>query len=100
MKLLLSNLLYPDPCIGTLIDLIQKCWKVNLVCSVFLSFEADVILRIAINCHLPPNLTYWTWTKDGIYSVKSGYKVACKLYSQVVASPLAILGGRLIWKMI
>ena len=45
------------------------------------------------------NSLFWLFNKDGIYSVKSGYKVACKIMREVSmqAKSSMVGAGELVW---
>jgi hypothetical protein len=52
---------------------ISKNWNTSLVKQLFLPFEANHILNIPIINTNYPDEFYWPNTKDGVYTVKSGY---------------------------
>ena len=52
-------------------------WDKNLVCSVFLPYEVDNILSIPVSHTFPEDALAWAWTKNGIFTMSSGYKMAC-----------------------
>ena len=41
--------------------------------------DADAILRIPLSKRFVADSIFWLFNRDGDYSVKSGYKVACKV---------------------
>lgn len=51
-------------------------WKMDVVQHCFNSKEACVILSLPLSRFGWPDLICWHYTRNGIYSVKSGYKVA------------------------
>ena len=63
--------------VDSLLDRERGGWDKNLVCSVFLPYEVDNILSIPISHTFPEDALAWAWTKNGIFTVSSGYKVAC-----------------------
>lgn len=56
----------------------KACWNEQLVDSLFLPHEAQQIKAIPL-CLVPQSdYLYWSAEKNGIYSVKSGYKLLCE----------------------
>ena len=62
-----------------LIDYGTRRWKVDLIKSIFLPFEAKTILNIPISYNLPEEKIIWAAKKKGVFSVKSAYYVALNL---------------------
>lgn len=60
--------------VGVLIDYINKTWERDLLNSLFLPFEVDRIMSILISHRLLAERLCWDFEKDGIYSVRSGYR--------------------------
>lgn len=58
-----------------MIDPIRRDWNVDLVKQLFLPFDVDGILSIPISKRLPDDKLCWDLEKDGIYSVRSAYKM-------------------------
>ncbi|GAU34369.1 hypothetical protein TSUD_217090 [Trifolium subterraneum] len=59
-----------------LIDHQNHCWKEQLVNQTFMPYEATQICKIPISTHMTEDTEdtiCWQGTKDGNYSVKSGY---------------------------
>ena len=67
------------PMVSTLIDFDSRRWKVDLVKSLFLPFEARVILNIPISYNIPNNKIIWVGNNRGVFTVKSAYYVALSL---------------------
>ncbi|KAK2435146.1 putative mitochondrial protein [Trifolium repens] len=63
----------PQKLVKDLILPISKNWNTSLVKHLFLPFEATQILNIPIINTNYPDEFYWPNTKDGVYTVKSGY---------------------------
>ena len=63
--------------VDSLLDQERGGWDKDLVCSVFLPYEVDYILSIPISHTFPEDVLAWAWTKNGNFTVSSGYKVAC-----------------------
>ena len=53
-------------------------WNGDLVRSIFLPFEAETILSIPISSMNPVDSQVWAKTSNGIFSVKSAYKVVVR----------------------
>ena len=64
---------------STLIDSESKRWKVDLVRSLFLPFEANTILNIPLSYNLPEDKIIWIGNKRGEFTVKSAYYIAFKV---------------------
>ncbi|XP_035547368.1 uncharacterized protein LOC118348906 [Juglans regia] len=53
--------------------LLNGRWNSRLVYDTFLQEEADIICGIPVSLANAPDKRIWAFTKDGLYSVKSGY---------------------------
>ena len=51
------------------------------MCNVFLPHEADLICGIALCANLPEDKQVWALTNNGLFSVRSAYKLAMELRS-------------------
>ena len=58
------------PIVSTLIDFDSRRWKVDLVKSLFLPFEARAILNIPIIYNLPNDKIIWVGNNRGVFTVK------------------------------
>ncbi|OMO95972.1 reverse transcriptase [Corchorus olitorius] len=58
-----------------LIDFERICWKENVVRALFNQNEVKAIKKIPIGSEQVPDRITWHFTRDGNYSVKSGYKL-------------------------
>ncbi|OMP07814.1 hypothetical protein COLO4_07023 [Corchorus olitorius] len=58
-----------------LIDFERRCWKENVVRALFNQNEVRAIKKIPIGSEQVPDRITWHFTRDGNYSVKSGYKL-------------------------
>ena len=61
---------------SSLLDIDKRSWDVVKVKNIFLPHEAKVVLSIPISGRLPKDSVMWAWTTNGIFTVKSAYKVA------------------------
>ena len=67
------------PMVSSLIDEDTRRWKANIVCSLFLPFEAQTILNIPLSFNLPEDTIGWIGNNRGVFSVKGAYYVALAL---------------------
>ncbi|XP_074265960.1 uncharacterized protein LOC141588415 [Silene latifolia] len=56
-----------------LIDVDRACWNMEAVRTVLTEADASLVLKLPLSSRLPPDERYWLPSKDGCYSVKSGY---------------------------
>ena len=65
--------------VSSLIDEDTRRWKIDIVRSLFLSFEAQTILNIPLSFNLPEDTIGWIGNNRGVFSIKSAYYVALAL---------------------
>jgi hypothetical protein len=53
----------------------SRCWNTNLIDSIFLPFEGDLIKQIPLTHDHHADQLMWPSSKEGIYTVKSGYNL-------------------------
>nr|XP_023916886.1 uncharacterized protein LOC112028429 [Quercus suber] len=76
-------------------------WKVTVIDSLFLPHEAEVIKSIPISSHLPPNKLIWTETRNGLFLVRSAYKLAVNQFCSVNrGSSLDTSNQRRFWRKV
>ena len=76
----LSSIRFGDyPMVASLIDNDTRWWKVEAVRSIFLPFEANIILKISLNYNLPEDSLIWIGSKRGVFTVRSAYHIASSL---------------------
>uniref|UniRef100_A0A7N2LAZ9 Uncharacterized protein n=1 Tax=Quercus lobata TaxID=97700 RepID=A0A7N2LAZ9_QUELO len=64
--------------VADLIDTSLGCWKEQKIDECLVSFDAQRIKAIPL-CDIPqPDFLYWALERNGIYSVKSGYRASCE----------------------
>ena len=68
--------------VSDLMDDEGRGWNADLVRTIFLPHEAEVILGIPISPWAPEDSQVWTKTPNGIFSVNSAYKVAYKMLKE------------------
>ena len=72
-----NQLMYPD----------RKEWNVGLIREIFHSFDADDICRISIPRSNVKDYIAWHTEKNGIFSVRSAYKLAAAIKHKSVLEP-------------
>ena len=50
-----------------------------MIDALFLPHEADTIKSIPLSTHLPPNKLIWAVTTNGLFSVRSAYRLAMEI---------------------
>ena len=71
-----GHIVHPNMLVAELIDKENKVWKEQLVRSIFLPCDADIICSLSL-CHSwPHDKLLWHFSSNGEFSVKSAYQVA------------------------
>ena len=65
--------------VSDLIDVEDKGWNFSLLKRVFLPFEAEIIGGIPLSTQLPKDKQIWAETSNGLFLVRSAYKIAMDL---------------------
>ena len=82
-----------------LIDWNVGVWDRHLIETKFQKGDAEAILRIPLSRRMVADSLFWIPNRDGVYSVKSGYRVACKIMKEAsmqgVSSRVGV--GALVW---
>lgn len=73
------SLIQDDSRVYDLLDSNTGSWKSELIRSIFLPHEADVITSIALSSHLPDDRLVWALIANGRFSIRSAYKVAMEM---------------------
>ena len=63
--------------VSALIDPLTYGWNSHTIDNTFLPFEAMQIKSIPLGIIKQPDLLYWPWSRDGSYSVSTGYQRLC-----------------------
>lgn len=66
-----------------LIDWIVGAWDRHFIETKFHKKDAEAILRIPLSRRYVADFLFWLFNRDDVYSVKSGYRVACKIIREV-----------------
>ena len=64
---------------GELIDQENVRWKSNVLATLFLPYEVDIIQSIPLSSRLPEDKLVWAESPNGKFSVHSAYVVATRL---------------------
>ena len=64
--------------VAELIDSEVGGWNDQMLDSCFIPFEAQQIRSIPLCVSSQANFLYWAFEKEGVYTVKSGYKAICE----------------------
>lgn len=81
----------------------QKAWNEDLVRQIFFPFDADEICKLPIPSSEVEDRIAWHFEKNGIFSVRSAYKLAASTLSQantVSSSSSRDANDRSIWDLI
>ena len=80
------------------IDSDVRAWKAGLVKEMFLPHEATSILGIPLSHRSPTDSLVWEATKNGVYSVRSGYHLLLNESHQEDPSPSDTTQMSQLWK--
>ena len=69
--------------VSAFIDHESKKWKAEIICALFLPFEAEAILNIPLSFNLPEDKLIWVGNKKGDFTLKSAYYIALGLVDAV-----------------
>ena len=69
-----------DTMVADLIDSSTARWKNEVIDSLFIDYEADLIKSISLSAALPPDKLVWAETNNGKFTVGSAYKLAVTLF--------------------
>ncbi|XP_050207714.1 uncharacterized protein LOC126657122 [Mercurialis annua] len=75
-------------------------WDVEKLQNCFSSDDVSNVLKIPLSRNLPPDKLFWTFNRNGFYTVKSGYYQACKVLHRDVASSSSSHNNDGLWKRI
>ena len=69
-----------DTRVADLIDSNTAKWKKEVLDSLFLPYEADLIKSIHLSATLPADKLVWAITNNGIFIVGNAYKLAVSMF--------------------
>nr|POE69438.1 putative ribonuclease h protein [Quercus suber] len=87
-----------DALVSVLIDHSKNCWIEEVVDNTFLPHEADVIKAIPLSLDDVVDVRFWSVSADGIYTVKSGYKLIMENELRVLPSSSNLSLSKKVWK--
>ena len=73
------TILSSNAMVDTLINAKDGTWNMVLLQQLFLPHEVDIILGIALSTNLPGDRLVWAPTENGLFTVKSTYKIAMEM---------------------
>lgn len=68
------------------------CWNSDLVHNLFPHSDAALILATPLSWRLPPNKMIWHYDVNGVFFVKSAYKIAFNCRFEASSSTSVIRG--------
>ena len=68
--------MHADTRVSKLISHEPVGWKMQVIDTLFLPHEADIIKSIPLSTHSPPDKLIWAATTNGLFSVRSAYRLA------------------------
>jgi hypothetical protein len=83
-----------------LIDPDLRVWKTGLIKELFLPHEATIILGIPLSHHCTTDSLIWGATKNGVYTVRSGYHSLLSASTQAEPGPSDTSKTTQLWKSI
>ena len=73
------SILPPNAMVDILINAKDGTWNTVLLQQLFLPHEVNIILGTALNTNLQRDKLVWVPMKNGLFSVKSAYKIAMEM---------------------
>lgn len=71
--------MHPDIRVRELINKDEACWKSEVLTTLFLPHEVDVIRSIPLGARLPEDKLIWALSSNGLFSVRSAYYGALEM---------------------
>nr|POE67708.1 putative ribonuclease h protein [Quercus suber] len=93
-----SKASHSDALVSVLIDDSKNCWIEEVVDNTFLPHEAAVIKAIPLSLDDVEDVRFWFVSADGIYTVKSGYKLIMENELRVLPSSSNLSLSKKVWK--
>ena len=66
---------FPEIRVSSLIDEELRFWKTEVIDQMFLPFEANIVKAIPLSLTRSSDVIFWSRTRNGVYSIKTGYKL-------------------------
>nr|POF20678.1 putative ribonuclease h protein [Quercus suber] len=85
--------------VSSLINQVDRCWKEAKIDNLFLPEEAAIIKAIPLSVFDRDDL-FWSYTHDGSYSVKSGYRLLMEQEDTVLSGTSNGGANSNVWKAI
>nr|POE68424.1 putative ribonuclease h protein [Quercus suber] len=86
--------------VSSLINQVERCWKVAEIDTLLLPEEAAIIKAILLSVFDRDDLLFWSHTHDGSYSVKSGYRLLMEQENMELSGTLNGGANLNVWKAI
>jgi hypothetical protein len=96
----LPRVIPDDSTVSMLIDPDLWGWSSNLIHSIFIRKEAEVIVAIPLNPTFPPDRLAWNGTSNGIFSVQSAYHMGMEIQECSQGSTSQGGSGHRVWSFI
>ena len=71
--------MHADTRVSELISHVPVVWKMQVIDTLSLPHEADIIKSIPLSTHSPPGKLIWAATTNGLFSVRSAYRLAMEV---------------------
>ena len=94
------TLLNPNATVDQLIDGDLRWWNNDLLGTIFLADEVQMIQKIPISCTNQEDVLIWRGTKNGVFSVRTAYYMQMEMASRNEAACLESGKQNLVWKRI
>ena len=89
-----------DARVYSLINHDSLCWKEDEIDRCFIPEEATLIKAIPLSLFNREDVPYWPHTRDGVFSVRSGYQLCLDLAETEAANSTSAEDTTAVWKAI
>ena len=62
----------------------MAAWKTQIIDAIFLPHEAELIKSIPLSSRLPEDTTVWAATPNGLFTIRSAYRLAMEQFDQAI----------------
>ena len=94
------NLLDAEACVSSLIQQSSGTWNSTLIDQIFLPSDAELIKSIPLSMRVRDDVVVWSREKNGIYSVRSAYKMLTEAESSPQQSCSDMGEWKKFWKLV